>query len=90
MKAEDLPVVLGRDVAGVVEHCGPGVSCKAGEEVYAMLGSDRGGYADFVVVSGGEFAVQPTNLNFIEAAALPLAGLTAWQGLFDHGDLKEG
>jgi NADPH:quinone reductase-like Zn-dependent oxidoreductase len=90
VKAEDLPVVLGRDIAGVVELCGPGVICKAGDEVYAMPGMDQGAYAEYVVVKGGEFAIKPANLNFIEAAAVPLAGLTAWQGLFDEGDLKEG
>ena len=77
----------------MVELCGPGVICKAGDEnAQRCQGMDRGGYAAYVVVKGGEFAVRPAreNLNFIEAAAVPLAGLTAWQGLFDEGGLESG
>ena len=90
VKQEDLPIVLGRDVAGIVELCGPGMTSKSGDEIYAMLGSDRGGYTQYVMVKPGEFAPKPKEVSFVEAAAIPLAGLTAWQGLFDQGQLTSG
>jgi NADPH:quinone reductase-like Zn-dependent oxidoreductase len=90
VKQEQLPIVLGRDIAGVVEGAGPGAACKPGDEIYALLGRDRGGYAEFVIVKPGEFAPEPRRLSFVEAAAAPLAGLTAWQGLFDEGGLSSG
>ena len=55
-----------------------------------MLGGDRGGYEEFVVVRADELVAKPDRLSFVEAAAIPLAGLTAWQGLFDHGQLTAG
>ena len=87
-----LPVVLGRDIAGEVVESGGGADDlpTAGDPVYAMLGPDRGGYADCVVVKAEELAPMPDGLTAAEAAAVPLAGLTAWQGLFDQGGLREG
>jgi NADPH:quinone reductase-like Zn-dependent oxidoreductase len=56
-----------------------------------MLGGiDRGSYAQYVVVKPNEAARKPARLSHIEAAAVPLAALTAWQGLFDHGHLEAG
>jgi len=55
-----------------------------------MLGIDRGGYSEYVIVKESEAAAMPPRLDFIAAAAVPLAGLTAWQGLFRHGRLKAG
>lgn len=56
-----------------------------------MLGSiDRGSYAEYVLVRPNEAAAKPARLSHIEAAAVPLAALTAWQGLFDHGQLEAG
>ncbi|SER39091.1 NADPH:quinone reductase [Faunimonas pinastri] len=91
LKAEDLPVTMGRDVAGTVERLGEGVSgFRVGEALYAMLGRDRGGYAQYVILKPEEAAAKPETLNATEAGAVPLAALTAWQGLFDHGGLKQG
>jgi NADPH:quinone reductase-like Zn-dependent oxidoreductase len=91
VKQEQLPLVLGRDVSGVVEQCGSAVSkFKKGTEVYAMLDREHGGYAEYVIVKERDLAAKPEHLNFIEAAAVPLAAVTAWQGLFDHGDLQAG
>ena len=88
---DKLPMTLGRDVAGVVDRCGPGVtSLEVGHAVYAMLPPDRGGYAEFVAINAGDCARQPERLDAVQAAAVPLAGLTAWQGLFDHGGLQAG
>ena len=56
-----------------------------------MLGGiDRGSYEEYVLVRPNEAAPKPKRLSHIEAAAVPLAALTAWQGLFDHGHLEAG
>ena len=86
-----LPAPMGRDVSGVVEICGVRAkSWRKGDEAFALLGLDRGGYADYVVVRSTEVAVKPKTIDHIHAAAVPLAGLTAWQGLFVHGRLQSG
>ncbi len=91
VQAGQLPLVLGRDVAGEVVESGGGTGLpEVGTAVHAMLGWDRGGYADYAVVKATELAPQPDELGDAEAAAVPLAGLTAWQGLFDHGGLRAG
>lgn len=86
-----LPTTLGRDVAGIVEAVGRGVAgFKPGDEVYAFLSSKSGGYAEFAIAKENEVAQKPMTLDFVKAAAVPLAAITAWQGLFDHGHLREG
>ncbi len=85
---KDLPVILGRDVAGVIETAAAGYA--AGDEVYAHLDWADGGYAEFALCAPAGVAAKPASLNMIEAAAVPLAATTAWQGLFDHGRLKAG
>jgi len=86
-----LPAPVGRDVSGVVELCGVrALRWRKGDEAFALLGLDRGGYADYVVVKSTEVAHKPKTLDHIHAAAVPLAGLTAWQGLFVHGRLQPG
>lgn len=92
VKAQHLPKILGRDIAGVIERCGSAVTdWKEGDAVYAMLdGGAGGGYAEYVCIKGDLCAPKPAHLNFAEAAAVPLAALTAWQGEFDHGQLTDG
>jgi NADPH:quinone reductase-like Zn-dependent oxidoreductase len=87
-----LPLVPGWDVAGVIEKVGPGVtSLKPKDEVYGYFDLSRNGaYADYVAVPAEEVALKPKSLDFTKAAAVPLAALTAWQGLFDVGGLKPG
>jgi NADPH:quinone reductase-like Zn-dependent oxidoreductase len=86
------PAILGQDVAGVVESVGAGVKdFKAGDEVYAMLESGKGGgYAGYVAVKASIVAPKPKSLDMMKAAAIPLAGLTAWHGLREFGNLKAG
>jgi NADPH:quinone reductase-like Zn-dependent oxidoreductase len=84
----DLPITLGRDVAGVVETAAG--DFKVGDEVYAHLSWPDGGYVDYAVVVPGGAAAKPKSLDMIAAAGVPLAATTAWQGLFDHGGLKSG
>jgi NADPH:quinone reductase-like Zn-dependent oxidoreductase len=84
------PWIPGGDFCGVVEAVGPGVTTpRRGEAVY---GDSPGGgaYAGFVAASANMVAPRPGKLNPVEAASVPLAGQTAWQGLFDHGQLERG
>ena len=86
-----LPVTLGRDLSGKVESYGSSVRDIAeGDAIFALLGYDRGAYAQHAIVKPGEWARKPNNLSHVEAAAVPLAALTAWQGMIDQGRLKSG
>ncbi len=87
-----LPLTLGWDVSGVVEQVGEKVSIfRKGDEVYGRPDPTRNGaYAEYIVVKANLLSIKPISIGHTEAAAVPLAGLTAWQGLFDHGLLKEG
>lgn len=87
-----LPLTLGWDVSGTVEEVGEKVSAfKKGDEVYGRPDPTKNGaYAEYIVVKANIISVKPTSIGHAEAAAVPLAGLTAWQGLFDHGLLKAG
>jgi NADPH:quinone reductase-like Zn-dependent oxidoreductase len=89
---QKLPLILGWDLSGVVEELGEGVSrFKIGDEVYSVPDPTRdGAYADYIVVRESELALKPRSLDHIRAAAVPLAALTAWQSLFDHGQLQAG
>ena len=87
-----LPLTIGWDVSGVVEQVGEKVSnFRKGDEVYGRPDPTKNGaYAEYIVVKASLLSVKPLGIGHTEAAAVPLAGLTAWQGLFDHGLLKEG
>ncbi len=89
---EQLPRVLGRDISGTIVGCGLAViGIKYGDEVYAMLdGGQGGGYAEYVAVRATLCAPKPRRLDHTQAAAVPLAAITAWQGLFEHGHLNPG
>lgn len=84
----DLPIP-GRDLAGVVVEVGPGVTTLTKRtEVYAMLGYNRdGAEADYALALPGELAPRPRTLDHVQAAAVPLSALTAWQGLFEQARL---
>ncbi|KOV12182.1 NADPH:quinone reductase [Streptomyces sp. XY431] len=86
------PFGVGWDISGVVEVAGPGARFKAGDEVFGLPFFPRAatGYAEYVAVPSRQVARKPTALNHVEAAALPLAALTAWQGLVDAAGLSEG
>jgi len=87
------PFVLGWDVSGVVEATGAGVTTLAvGDEVYGMPWFPRaaGGYAEYVTAPSRQFARKPGNVTHAQAAAVPLAALTAWQALVDTADLRAG
>jgi NADPH:quinone reductase-like Zn-dependent oxidoreductase len=87
------PMVLGWDVAGVVETLGPGVDRFApGDRVFGLPNFPRlaGGYAEYVAAPAGHLARTPAELDDVHAAALPLVGLTAWQSLVEAADLRPG
>lgn len=87
------PFTVGWDVAGVVEELGFGATgVEEGDEVLGMPWFPRPGnaYAEYVTAPSRHFVRKPAGLSFAEAAALPLAGLTAWQGLVDVGDVHSG
>jgi NADPH:quinone reductase-like Zn-dependent oxidoreductase len=85
-----LPLIPGYDVAGVVEKTGANVTkLKAGDAVYGYptFGSS---WADYAIVKEWEVAAKPKSLNFVEAAAVPMGALTAWQALVDVAKLQPG
>jgi len=87
------PYVLGWDVSGVVEETGFGVTTlKPGDEVYGMPWFPRaaGGYAEYVTAPARQFARKPETIDHEQAAAVPLAALTAWQVLVDTADVRPG
>ena len=86
------PLILGNDLSGVVKAVGAGVTrFRPGDAVFARMDKRRiGAFAEFAVVAEADAAAKPANLSHVEAAAVPLAGLTAWQALFEIGGLKAG
>ncbi|MGI5133015.1 NADP-dependent oxidoreductase [Pseudonocardia sp. CA-107938] len=87
------PFILGWDVSGVVEAVDPGVSRFAvGDEVYGMpyFPKAAGAYAEYVVAPSRQLAHKPAKLSHVEAAGLPLVGLTAWQALVDVAGVRAG
>ncbi len=87
-----LPATPSYELSGVVVAAGPGVeSPVVGEAVYALTAFDRDGVAsDYAIVPSELLAPKPQQLSHVESAAVPLAALSAWQALFDHGQLAEG
>jgi hypothetical protein len=87
-----LPIVLGHDVAGVVVEVGPQVrQFKPGDEVHARPDDFRiGTFAEFVPVKEASLALKPAGLTMVQAASIPLVGLTAWQALVEKARLKKG
>ncbi|MBC1937812.1 NADP-dependent oxidoreductase [Listeria grandensis] len=86
------PIILGWDAAGVISEVGANVTdWKIGDKVFARPETTRfGTYAEYTVVDAPLLARIPDNVSFEEAASIPLAGLTAWQALFDHATLQAG
>jgi len=84
--------IPGRDLSGVVVELGPGVTALTeGAQVYAMLDYGRDGAdADYTIALPGELAPIPRTLDAVQAAAVPLSALTAWQGFFEHASLVAG
>lgn len=86
------PMVLGGDIAGIVEKAGnKSTKFKAGDPVFAYVSLDSGGgYAQYAVVPERDAAPKPDSLTFVEAAGVPIVALTAWQALIDTAKLNAG
>jgi NADPH:quinone reductase-like Zn-dependent oxidoreductase len=84
--------IPGHDLSGVVEEVGSGVTTiSKGTAVYALTAFDRdGAEAEYTIALPGELAPKPRTLDYVEAAAVPLTALTAWQALFNHAGLVAG
>jgi NADPH2:quinone reductase len=90
----EFPIILGWDAAGIVTEVGKNVKkFKVGDEVFAYCRKpivQWGTYAEYICFDAEHVALKPKNISFAQAAAIPLAGLTAWQALFDFAKLKKG
>lgn len=91
-KDSNFPKILGWDFSGVIEKVGPNAGgWKVGDEVYGRPDLSRDGtYAEYAAVKAGEIAHKPKTIEHNVAGGVALAGLTAWQGLFDLGRLQAG
>ncbi|KAJ1152002.1 hypothetical protein NDU88_004781 [Pleurodeles waltl] len=90
-KNSEFPLVLGRDLSGVIMECGLDVGCfKPGDEVWAALPPwKQGTLSEFVLASGNEVSLKPKSLSHTEAASLPYVTLTAWAALVNTCGLNE-
>ncbi len=86
------PLIPAHEGSGVVVALGYGTAgVSVGDEVYGLIDGYRDGWAaEYVTIEARSLAAKPTTIDFTEAAALPQAGLTSWQALFDHGHLQPG
>jgi NADPH:quinone reductase-like Zn-dependent oxidoreductase len=86
------PIIPAHEGSGVVVALGYGTAgVSAGDEVYGLIDGYRDGWAaEYVAIEARSLAPKPATVDFIEAAAIPQAGLTSWQALFDHGHLESG
>lgn len=90
----ELPVTLGGDIAGVVMDTGDGVThVSKGDKVYGqanVVAGNSGAFAEVALTAGGQVAKMPENLDFQQAASLPLVGVSAWQATTQHINLQAG
>ena len=85
----DLPWIPGHEFSGIVEQVGSDVAAYApGDAVFGT--SELGAYAEFLAVKPATIVKKPSNLSFEEAASVPVASETAWEGIFTHGHLEKG
>ena len=86
------PSIPGQELAGVVTALGYGTTgLSVGQRVFGLTDSYRGGgLAEYVAIEARHLAPLPADVEFTVAASLPMPGLTAWQGLFEHGRLQAG
>lgn len=87
-----IPTIPRHEFAGIVDSLAPEtVGVRAGDAVYALSSFCRNGSAaEFIAIRAADIAPKPHSLNFEQTAAVPLAGLTAWQALFDHAQIQKG
>ena len=84
-----LPIHLGGELVGTIEDVGDGVDgFQQGEAIFGMV--HTGAFAEYAVAKAADIVRKPSNLDYVQAAALPLAGSTAWQAIFDKAGLTSG
>jgi len=86
----DLPWIPGHEFSGVVKQIGSDVAAYAPGDAVFAANETGGAYAEYLAVKPALIAKKPSNLSFEEAASVPVAAQTAWQGLFTHGHLEKG
>src|SRR5881392_417279 len=86
----DLPWIPGHEFSGVVEQIGSDVAAYAPGDAVFAANETGGAYAEYLAVKAAVIARRPSNLSFEEAASVPVASQTAWQGIFTHGHLEKG
>ncbi len=88
----EMPMIMGSDFAGIITEVGPDVShYQVGDAVYGRVQKDRiGTFAEYIAVDQGDIALKPQNINFEEAASIPLVGLTSYQALHDIMQIQPG
>jgi len=90
----EFPLILGWEASGTIKELGKSAKhFKVGDEVYFYGRKEtikEGTYAEFICVDAANVALKPKSLSYAQAASIPLAGLTAWQALFDSANLKKG
>ena len=86
----DLPWIPGHEFSGVVEQIGSDIAAWAPGDAVFGANEVGGAYAEYLAVKAGVIARKPSNLSFEEAASVPVAAQTAWQGIFSHGHLEKG
>ncbi len=87
-----LPYILGTEISGTVEEVGADVkNFKVGDEIFGSINMMRGGgYAEFALAKESEIAHKPKNVDFENAAAIPVGSLTAWKAIFETANLQSG
>src|SRR5246500_5339723 len=86
----DLPWIPGHEFSGVIEQIGSNVAAWAPGDAVFGANETGGAYAEYLAVKPAGIARKPSNVSFEEAASVPVAAQTAWQGLFTHGHLEKG
>lgn len=86
-----LPAVMGSDFSGEVEALGPEVTeFRVGEQVFGSVADESGSYAEYAVADVSQIIEKPSGLDHVQAAAVPIPAMTAWQALFDTAKLQAG
>ena len=92
LQEQDLPIILGWDVSGIIEEVSSDVTeFKPQDKVFGMINFPKAGncYAEYIIAEPSNIVKIPDNIDFIQAAATPLAALTAWQAMFEHANVKK-
>ena len=86
-----IPTIPGHEFSGIVDAAPEAAGVRVGDAVFALSSFCRNGSAaEFIAIRAADLAPKPHSLNFEQAAVVPLAGLTAWQALFDHAQIEKG